>query len=80
MLKKIIQKIKQNHFLMIICCLIPVVLIVGLLSLFKGSGNYLFWVMILLCPLLHILMMRGHNKHDGHNGKEKKEGPEHNVS
>ena len=73
MLKEIIQKIKQNHFLlMIVCCLIPVVLIFGLLSIFKASGNYLFWAIILLCPLLHIFMMRGH-KHNNPREREKSE-------
>ena len=64
MLKRLCQKIKQNHLLsMAICCLAPIVLIIGFLSLYKGGGNYWIWLIILLCPLLHIFMMRGH-KHN----------------
>ena len=48
---------------MAICCLAPVILIIAFLSLYKGSSNYWIWLIILLCPLLHIFVMRGH-KHD----------------
>jgi len=55
------QKLRQNHLLMMaICCLIPIILIIGLLSLFKGSSDYWFWLIILLCPISHIWMMKGH--------------------
>lgn len=47
---------------MVICCLIPILFIVGFLSLYKGSGNYWVWLIILLCPLLHLLMMRGYKQ------------------
>ncbi len=60
MFKKIWQKIKQNHLLlMIICCLIPVVLVTILVPLFKESTDYLIWLIVLLCPLSHLLIMRG---------------------
>ena len=61
MFKNIWQKIKQNHLLlMAVCCLVPVILVIGFLSLSKGNSNYGTWLIILLCPLLHILMMKGH--------------------
>ena len=64
MLKKIWQNIKQNHLLLIIlCCLIPIVLIIGFFSLFKGNSDCWIWLVFLLCPLMHIFMMKGH-KHD----------------
>lgn len=54
------QKIKQNHLLlMTLCCLVPIVVVIGFFFLFKGSAGYWVWLVILLCPLLHILMMRG---------------------
>lgn len=59
MSKTLWQKIKQNHLLMmVLCCLIPVILVIGLFSFFKGS--FLIWAMLLLCPLMHLLMMKGH--------------------
>lgn len=64
MLKTIWQKIKQNHLLMmVLCCLIPIVLIIGFFSLFENSSNYWIWLIILLCLLMHIFMMRKHG-HD----------------
>lgn len=59
MIKSIFTKIKQNHLLaMILCCAIP---IVGILALsFLGVlGSWAYIALILLCPLGHILMMRG---------------------
>ncbi len=57
------QKIKRNHLLlMTLYCGVPIALIIGFLILFK-SGSDWTWLLILLCPLMHIFMMRGH-KHD----------------
>jgi len=59
MIKLLIEKIKKNHALaMILCCAIPLVGIMALSSLgLLGSWGY--YALILLCPLGHILMMRG---------------------
>ena len=60
MIKKNWQKLKQNHLLlMVLCCLIPIILIAVFFSLFKNSGNYGFWLIILSMVFLHVLMMRG---------------------
>jgi len=76
MLKIFWQKIKQNHLLMMaLCCLIPIILIIGLLSLFEGSSKYWTWLIILLCPLMHIFMMRGH-KNDDSCGRKTSKGAE----
>ena len=64
MIKSIFDKIKQNHFLaMVLCCAIP---IVGILALSASGvlGSWAYVLVILLCPLGHILMMRGmHSSH-----------------
>ena len=59
MIRLLIDKVKQNHALaMIICCGIPMVGILALssLGLLESWGYY---ALLLLCPLGHILMMRG---------------------
>lgn len=69
MFKRIWQRIKKNHsLLMVLCCLAPIVLIIGFLFLFKGS-NYWVWLIILLCPLMHIWMMKGHRGKDSNKHK-----------
>jgi len=57
--KLVLTKIRENHALaMILCCAI---LIVGILALSSvgilGSWGYL--ALILICPVGHVLMMRG---------------------
>ena len=64
MIKWIVAKIKQNHFLaMVLCCAIPIVGILAL-SAFGVLGSWAYWLIILICPLGHIFMMRGmHSAH-----------------
>ncbi len=59
-----IKKVWHNHSLMmVICCAVPLVLIAGLY--FLGFSNYAFWLVLLLCPIMHLFMMKdmGHSKH-----------------
>jgi len=59
------QKGMSKHTLiMVLCCLIPLA-ILGVLWATGISGNYLVLGVILLCPLLHIFMMRGMHKGSG---------------
>ena len=64
------QKHGPSHMLiMLICCLVPILLILALVK-FGISSRTLFLLLILLCPLGHFFMMRGGHKghkQEGHN-------------
>lgn len=67
------QKIKKNRLLlMVLCCVVPIVLVIGLLALFGKVGNYWIWLVILLCPILHFWMMKEH-KHDGNHKHDERD-------
>ncbi|PIN77955.1 hypothetical protein COV14_04865 [Candidatus Woesearchaeota archaeon CG10_big_fil_rev_8_21_14_0_10_33_12] len=68
--KLVWKKIKKNHgLMMILCCAIPLVLLIIATKIFNLNGKYLFWFILLLCPLMHFFMMKDtHKKH----GKEEK--------
>lgn len=54
----------KHALIMVLCCLIPLV-ILGVLWAIGISGGYLILGVMLLCPLLHIFMMRGIHKRGG---------------
>ncbi|HEX7974955.1 MAG TPA: hypothetical protein VF498_11135 [Anaerolineales bacterium] len=59
---------KKHMLIMVACCLIPVIAIAAV-SIFKIPLNQaIFYGLILLCPLSHILMMRfmGHGEEHSH--------------
>lgn len=59
MIKLLLEKIKKNHALMmIVCCGIPLVGILALTS-FGILGSWGYFALLLICPLGHLLMMRG---------------------
>jgi len=59
MIKLLLEKIKKNHALaMILCCGIPIVGIMAL-SFFGILGSWGYYALILVCPVGHLLMMRG---------------------
>ena len=69
MIKSIFQKVKQNHFLvMVLCCVLPLIGIWELSSL-GVLGSWGYYALFLICPLGHILMMRGMNYADPHDMK-----------
>jgi len=57
--------------MMVLCCLLPIILVVGIIFLFGDGKRYGFWLIILLCPLAHIFMMRGHQRNNQENIGEK---------
>lgn len=59
MINTFLEKIKKNHALMmILCCGIPMVGILVLSSL-GVLGSWGYYALILICPLGHLVMMRG---------------------
>lgn len=57
--------ISKHALIMALCCLIPLALLAVLWAI-GISGNYLILGILLLCPILHIVMMRGMHKGNGH--------------
>ena len=51
---------KKSHLLlMLACCLIPLAGITAILLFQVPTSSVLYVGLLLLCPLLHVLMMRG---------------------
>ena len=59
------QGMSKHTLIMVLCCLIPLA-ILGILWVAGVSGSYLIFGVLLLCPLLHIVMMRGMHKGGEH--------------
>lgn len=49
---------KSHTWIMLLCCLIPVVGLIAVYFFKIPLSNLLFYSMILICPLSHLLMMR----------------------
>ena len=55
------EKLKQNHLLlMVICCGLPLIVLLVLIYGFGIRNTYITWAAILLCPLSHIFLMKMH--------------------
>lgn len=64
------EKIKHNHVLMmVLCCVVPLILVYAAVYYFGLSKSYLFWTVLILCPLMHFFMMKSiHNDEKGKGG------------
>jgi len=68
------ESVRHNHLLMmLICCALPLLLLFVAVSIFSLSNSYLYWSVLLLCPLMHFFMMK-HMHSDKKDGKDKKGG------
>jgi len=55
---------KKSHWiLMLLCCLIPLAGIAAIVLFRVPTSNVLYFALVLMCPLLHLVMMRsmGHD-------------------
>lgn len=65
------NKLKKNHgLIMLVCCIVPLALVFAAVYFFGLSKSYLYWLVLLLCPITHYFMMKG--MHKGHAGKKEK--------
>lgn len=63
----------RHLLIMLLCCAVPLALIFALpyLGLTLSSSGW-FVLAVLICPLMHLFMMRSHNHHDKAEGGETK--------
>ncbi len=59
-----LQKIKHNHFFMVLICIIPIALLLAESYYFGWkSSNLLFLVFLAACIFGHMFMMGNHKNH-----------------
>lgn len=62
----LIDKIKHNHgLMMLLCCGTPLIILLIAVYYFGISKSYLYWFVLLLCPLMHLWMMKDMHKKQG---------------
>lgn len=61
---------KKHMFLMLACCLIPLTALAAISVFNLPINSVLYFGVILLCPLLHFVMMRGMMGHNHHPAAE----------
>lgn len=58
--------IRKHLMLMVIGCLLPLVALAALFIFQVQVSTVLLLGLVLLCPAMHLLMMRGHMGHEAH--------------
>lgn len=54
---------KSMLWIMLLVCIVPIAVVVMLPVFNVKLGNSLWWIIILLCPITHIIMMGGMHGH-----------------
>ena len=60
------QNSSKHTLLMVLTCIIPFLLLFGVVKYFGFSANYLWFGAILLCIGMHIWMMKKHKEDHQH--------------
>ena len=62
--------LSRHALIMIACCVVPLALLVAV-SVFNVSlGTIGYFAVLLMCPLMHLLMMRGMGHDHGHHAAD----------
>ncbi|MFQ6000628.1 MAG: hypothetical protein ACE5LG_03065 [Anaerolineae bacterium] len=57
---------KRDVLIMLLCCLLPIAAVAAIWLLGVPLNSALLLAIVLLCPLGHLLMMRGGQHKEGH--------------
>lgn len=58
---------KNRHFLMMTAGCVAMLVAILALTTTTSAGSWSFYLLLLLCPAMHILMHRGMHSHTQHN-------------
>jgi len=54
---------RRHALIMLLCCLVPVAAFVAIWVLGLPLNSVLLFAIVLLCPLIHLFLMRGGHQH-----------------
>jgi len=57
---------KEHWWIVLLCCLIPIAAIAAIAMLSVPGNSVLYFGLLLLCPLLHLVMMSRMGHHGEH--------------